>query len=73
MALSKFKVAPCELVDMLECVNILHEVFHSDPVMIYQYPDSDPGALREKSLRQHEIDFNAPGTHFFKVTCEETG
>lgn len=73
MGTIKFKVVPCELNDMLECVEIFHDAFDGDPVMIHQYSGCDSQALKREFLRQHEIDYGTPETHFFKAVREETG
>ena len=70
---SNFKIVPCDLLDMLECVEIFNEAFATDPAMLYLYPRSDPAVLKERSLRSYEKSYMSPGTKFFKAVHEETG
>jgi len=73
MTSSNFKIMPCELSDMSECVDIFDEAFATDPAMMYLHPRSDPKVLKEKSLKNYEKSYTAPGTKYFKAVHEETG
>lgn len=73
MASSSFEILPCQLSDMSVCVDIFDEAFASDPTMTYLYPRCDPKALKERSLRNYEKSYTAPGIKYFKAVNKETG
>jgi len=68
-----FKIMPCELADMSDCVDVFDQAFATDPAMLYLHPRSDPKMLKERSLRNYEKSYAAPGTKYFKVMHEEAG
>ncbi|RFU25007.1 hypothetical protein B7463_g11334, partial [Scytalidium lignicola] len=67
-----FKILPCELSDMSDCVDIFHEAFASDPIMAYLYPRCDLKALKKKSLKNYEKSYTAHGAKYFKAVHKET-
>jgi hypothetical protein len=73
MTSSDFKIVPCELSDMSECVDIFDEAFATDPAVLYLYPHCDPKVLKDKSLKGYEKSYTAPGTKYFKAVNKETG
>jgi len=68
-----FKIMPCELSDMSECVDIFDEAFATDPATMYLYPYCDPKVLKQKSLMSYKKSYSAPGTEYFKAVHKETG
>jgi hypothetical protein len=67
MTSSEFRIMPCELSDMSECVDIFDEAFATDPAVLYLYPHCDPKVLKENSLKGYEKSYTAPGTKYFKA------
>ena len=73
MISSNFKIVPRELADMSEYVDIFDEAVATDPAMLYLYPHSNPKVLKEKSLKNYDNSYTAPGTKNFKAVHKETG
>ena len=73
MTPSDFKIVPCELANISECVDIFDQAFANDGIGEYLYPDCDPKALREKALSNYQKSFTAPGVKYFKAIHKGTG